>query len=118
MRHQWQTGLLFLGFLLGCAPQVPPDEKQQKEAQQQAEAAVEKRARTVKRDESVAGKPIIAADFSHTMTTDADLKNVASLKSLQKLDLYANQVTDAGIKGLAVISTLQELDLSRTGITD
>ena len=50
--------------------------------------------------------------------TDAGLKELAGLKSLQTLDLGDTQVTDAGLKELAGLKSLQTLDLSDTKVTD
>ena len=43
--------------------------------------------------------------------TDAGLKELAGLKSLQTLDLNGTQVTDAGLKELAGLKSLQTLNL-------
>ena len=45
--------------------------------------------------------------------TDAGLKELAGLKSLQSLNLQHTKVTDAGLKELAGLKSLQTLDLSR-----
>ena len=50
--------------------------------------------------------------------TDAGLKELAGLKSLQTLNLYGTQVTDAGLKELAGLKSLQTLDLPVTQVTD
>ncbi len=50
--------------------------------------------------------------------TDAGLKELAGLKSLQTLDLRNTQVTDAGLKELAGLKSLQKLDLDSTQVTD
>ena len=50
--------------------------------------------------------------------TDAGLKELAGLKSLQSLDLGGTKVTDAGLKELAGIKSLQSLNLYNTRVTD
>jgi internalin A len=50
--------------------------------------------------------------------TDAALKELAGLRSLQALDLHDTRVTDAGLKELAGLKNLQALDLSQTEVTD
>ena len=50
--------------------------------------------------------------------TDAGLKELAGLKSLQSLDLWGTQVTDAGLKELAGLQSLQTLYLAGTQVTD
>jgi internalin A len=49
--------------------------------------------------------------------TDAVLKELAGLKSLQALTLTGTQVTDAGLKELAGLMALQALDLELTQVT-
>ena len=51
-----------------------------------------------------------------TQVTDVGLKDLASLKSLQVLDLWETQVTDAGLKELAVLKSLQVVQLARTKV--
>ena len=43
--------------------------------------------------------------------TDAGLKELAGLKSLQMLNLDSTKVTDAGLKELAGLKSLQTLNL-------
>ena len=50
--------------------------------------------------------------------TDAGLKELAGLKSLQALNLGDTQVTDAGLKELAGLKSLQLLDLDDTKVTE
>jgi Uma2 family endonuclease len=53
-----------------------------------------------------------------TSITDAGLKELALLKSLQHLNLFKTRVTDAGLKELAGLKGLQTLIIGRTQITD
>ena len=57
-------------------------------------------------------------DLGGTLVTDADVKELAGLKSLQTLNLRGTQVTDAGLKELAGLKSLQSLDLRFTWVTD
>ncbi len=66
--------------------------------------------------------PDPALPFGLTLTgadvTDAGLKGLASLKTLQLLYLGQTLVTDAGLKELASLKSLQTLDLGGTRVTD
>ena len=53
-----------------------------------------------------------------TGVTDAGLKDLAGLKSLQSLALGGTPVTDAGLKELAGLTSLQSLYLYDTKVTD
>src|SRR5206468_2949149 len=57
-------------------------------------------------------------DRSETDVTDAGVKELAGLKSLQALNLFNTKLTDAGLKELAGLKSLQTLDLSFTQVTD
>lgn len=50
--------------------------------------------------------------------TDAGLREIAALSSLESLDLRANRITDAGLKELRSLTRLRSLDLSMNAITD
>ena len=50
--------------------------------------------------------------------TDAGLREIAALTSLESLDLRANRITDHGLKELRSLTKLRSLDLSMTAITD
>ena len=63
-------------------------------------------------------KSLQALDLGDTKVTDAGLKELAGLKNLQTLDLCNTQVTDAGLKELAGLKSLQALDLRSTQVTD
>ena len=56
--------------------------------------------------------------LSNTTVTDAGLKELAGLKGLQGLGLAGTKVTDAGLKELAGLKRLRSLGLSRTKVTD
>ena len=49
--------------------------------------------------------------------TDAGLKHLSGLNSLQTLKLSDTQVTDAGLKEIAGLKSLQWLDLRGTQVT-
>ena len=72
---------------------------------------------TVERDDKLPGKPVSAVDFLKNTPTDAVLKELKELKSLQKLDLTATKVTDAGLKELKELNSLQWLYLYNTKVT-
>ncbi len=55
---------------------------------------------------------------AETQLTDTGLKALASLKSLQILDVRGTKVTDAGLKHLAALKSLQSLYLTDCQVTD
>ena len=55
--------------------------------------------------------------LSYTKVTDAGLKELAGLKSLQSLYFALTPVTDTGLKELAGLDTLRVLPLSGTTVT-
>ncbi len=61
--------------------------------------------------------PAFGLKLCTTKVTDAGLKELAGLQSLQALDLGYTQVTDAGLKELAGLQNLQALNLSGTQVT-
>jgi hypothetical protein len=63
------------------------------------------------------GRPF-ALDLSGTDLTDAGLKELAGLKSLQMLGIGLTRVTDGGLKELAGLKNLQTLGLGATAVTD
>ena len=83
-----------------------------------AEKAIETLGGRVVRSPNAQGTPIISLDLHSTKVTDAGLKELAGLKSLQVLNLAGTQVTDAGLKELADLKNLQILDLNLTKVTD
>jgi len=50
--------------------------------------------------------------------TDSDVRRLAELTDLHRLDLTGTQITDAGVSHLAGLTRLQWLDLSGTKLTD
>jgi len=81
------------------------------EAVDRAVRAVVERGGRVTRDEKAKGKPVIGVELSFTEVTNAGLKELATL---QTLDFPQTKVTDAGLKELTGLKTLQALTLSRT----
>ena len=57
-------------------------------------------------------------DFYNSSVTDAGLKQLAGLPSLQSLHLGSTKVGDAGLKELAALNSLQALDIRKTLVTD
>lgn len=80
---------------------------------------VEKHFGKVERDEDQPGKPITYVELgSSEDLTDADLKVIAQVKTIQVLSLYKTKVTDAGLKELASLTALTTLTLDDTKVTD
>jgi hypothetical protein len=61
---------------------------------------------------------VISIDLHRTKTADADLTQLADLKSLRTLNLYGTKITDAGLQSLSGLTNLQTLYLSGTAVTD
>ena len=57
------------------------------EAEDKAVAFIKKLGGAVMRDEKKPGKPVVHVDLSRTKISDAALKELATFKQLQKLDL-------------------------------
>ena len=83
-----------------------------------AEKTIEALGGEVARNPSVPGKPIISVYLRNTQVTDARLKELAGLQSLQTLYLDGTNVTDTGLKELAGLKSLQHLNLAGTKVTD
>jgi hypothetical protein len=88
------------------------------EAEDRAVKALQKLGARIERDEKADGKPVISVNLGLTKVTDAHLKELAPLKHLQTLYLYATRVTDEGLKELAPLQNLQWLHLAFTQVTD
>ena len=57
-------------------------------------------------------------NLSHTLVTDARLKEIAKLQKLTRLWLFYTQVTNSGLKEIAKLQNLTHLDLRHTKVTD
>jgi len=108
--------LLLSGFLLG----VPWSSLgAADDAEAKAVAFVEKLGGKAIRDDKAQGKPVRSVVLGgNVRVTDAGLKELKELKSLQTLDLSETKVTDAGLKELKEIKSLQTLYLWNTKVTD
>jgi hypothetical protein len=85
---------------------------QEKAAEDSAVAALEKVGAGIRRDEKRPGKPVLWVDLTNkTQVTDADLKGLKDLKSLQLLNLGVTRVTDACLKDLKDLKSLRTLNL-------
>jgi Leucine-rich repeat (LRR) protein len=108
--------VLSIGFALlltGCRSVADEDTN--------AEKAIEALGGQVVRSPDASGRPIIVVSFANTKgrnVTDAGLKELARLKSLQTLFLSETNVTDTGMKELAGLKSLQTLILDGTKVTD
>ncbi len=83
-----------------------------------AEKAIEKMGGQVTMDTSGPDKRIVGVDLRYTQVTDAELKELKELKSLEWLYLDGTEVTDAGLKELKELKNLQTLRLIDTAVTD
>jgi len=111
VRQQVVMGAAVLLGLLVVAVTVRADEAT-------AVKAIEKLGGTVTRDAKLPRKPIVGVNLGGTDVTDAGVKELKELKSLQTLNLNGTDVTDAGLKQLKELKHLQTLDLRGTKVTD
>lgn len=72
----------------------------------------------VGRDSTDPNSTTIEANLAGTRMTDEELKALAPLKEIRKLDLSSTKVTDAGLKELAGFKLLEYLDLTSTDVSD
>src|SRR5262245_43689286 len=101
------AGAAVLGWVL-LFPVVPGAES----TEDRAVKAVEQWHGRVTRDEQKEGKPVVGVDLAGTKVTDAGLKELKDLPSVQTLNLSDTQVTAAGLKELAAFKQLQSLSLA------
>jgi hypothetical protein len=63
-------------------------------------------------------KTLETLNVANSAVTDAGLKELKGLRELQMLSLGGTRVMDAGLKALPPLAALQSLDLSSTRVTD
>src|SRR5690349_20563428 len=110
MRAGVVQGLLALA-VAGCGQRPVPVEQEPVAVEDESATvkAVEALGGRVTLDASRPGKPVVAVDLRNTRVTDAGLKELKGLHSLQMLNLFDTPVTDAGLKELKGLQSLQEL---------
>src|SRR5947209_7558853 len=108
-RQRWRAGGVVLGLLLLAGPGRADEAT--------AIEAIKKLGGRVEVDAKRPGQPVVGVDLDNTKVTDAGLKVLKQLKSLQFLDMGDN-VTDAGLKELKELKHLQSLGLGYTEVTD
>ncbi|HEV3003975.1 MAG TPA: hypothetical protein VGX78_05910 [Pirellulales bacterium] len=62
--------------------------------------------------------PLTGVSFTPVSATDADMRNIAAIGTLESVCLDGSDVTDAGLAELKVLTNLTVLDLSGTNVTD
>ena len=73
----------------------------------------------VTRDETLTGCPVVGIDFRGSTRVRAGyLHLLRSFKKLARLNLSGSQITDAALKDICQLETIQILELNNTGITD
>src|SRR5437764_2879127 len=92
--------LLASGFALLLTGQLSAGE-----ADAKAEKAIKAMGGSVFRDQKAKGKPIVVVYLGASKVTDAGLKELADLTSLQTLLLDSTDVTDAGLKELSSLKS-------------
>ena len=70
----------------------------------------------VKVDDKLPGSPVVEVSLFNTLVTDAVLKDLKELKSLQRLVLSHTTVTDTGLKELNDLKSLKTLHLDNTQV--
>jgi hypothetical protein len=100
----------------GPKPPPPAPERPADPAQDRAADLVVKRGGRFHRDMNAPGQPVVGAYLNLTGTTDADLKELATLKDLRQLHLNATRITDEGVKYLGGLKHLEKLDLSSNNL--
>ena len=88
------------------------------DAEDKAAALVERLGGTVTRDETRPGKPVVAVDLYARRVTGTDLRALAPLQNLARLDLTYTGITSAELKELAPFQQLTTLKLSGRTVTD
>lgn len=63
------------------------------------------------RIERAADGRIVAVDLANSWVHDADLRRIAALGSLERLDLSQTRITDVGLESLAPLQGVRELNL-------
>ena len=97
---------------------VPASPVRADDAEEKAAKFVESLRGRVERDGTKPDKPVVAVSLSGQVT-DADLKELANFKHLNRLSLQlCAKLTDAGLKELAPLKKLETLDLGYTPTTD
>src|SRR5262245_35886352 len=67
---------------------------------------IEKLGGQVTRDDKRPGRPVVDVDLGGTTVTDAGLKELKELKTLQSLEIGSTQVTYTGMQGVMVLEAL------------
>src|SRR3954452_8589773 len=111
-------GLLVL-VVVGCAEKAGPEKHAEPTVRDDESAvkAIGKLGGKVTRDDKQHGNPVVRVDLGNTQVTDADLKDLKELQSLQELSLGGTKVTDTGLKQLKDLKSLHVLYLTRTKVT-
>jgi hypothetical protein len=63
-------------------------------------------------DEQAPGRPAIEVLFNRTKILASDLRHLARLPHLRRIDLYGTGVTDAGLKHLEKLTELEVLEVN------
>jgi len=87
-------------------------------AEQAAIEVVKKHGGHVTQDNSQPNNPVIGVTVFMPSFTDADLKALASLTKVRKMNLASTKITGAGFKDLAGLKDLIELNVSQTPVND
>src|SRR5262245_37392912 len=109
-----QRGVVRAGWLLGLLVLAVPGRADEAAAVKM----IQKLGGQVVRDDKLPGKPVVDVDLDTTKVTDAGLRELKELKSLQLLNLSGTKVTDAGLKELKELKSLRSLYLRHTKVTD
>src|SRR5262245_11585557 len=92
------------------SPVAPPKSK--------SEATVGQWIQSLGGQARIYGGRIQSVSLARCSTTDAQLKALATLTAIEKLDLEATDVSDLGLQSLTGLRSLRELNLSFTSVSD
>ncbi|HEY7308170.1 MAG TPA: protein kinase, partial [Gemmataceae bacterium] len=98
-------------------PDVPAD-LDDDPAEQAAIEVIKKHGGFVTQDSKQPGNPVIAVTVFQPSFTDNDLKSLAGLTKVRKMNLANTKITGVGFKDLTGLKDLTELQVSQTPLSD
>jgi hypothetical protein len=117
-----RSAVLMIGCVLttsGCGGRRPDPA-----VADRAEAALRRLGAVVVRDDDAPGRPVVRVDLGRAVNrrceavTDADLRSLDDLETLEALGLAGTRITDAGLEHVRGLRRLRWLDLEDTAVTD
>src|ERR1700681_4626928 len=103
--------------LIGLVMLLPVGIVRADEAEDRAVRVIKGLGGSITRKDKTPGSPVVGVRLWGPEIREAELKELASLKQLQSLNVSFTNVTAAELKELAGLKQLQSLDLSGTEVT-